>query len=402
MFTGGWMGWISYDFGREIERRASHPDGAERDRDWAIMEWQRCDQALVHDRATGGWWVVGEGWERVWHAVLHSATVPDGASSASGARTRVASAPPPAVRSLTRSRREAYIAACERVLEYIRAGDVYQVNLAHRLSHTFEGSARGFYRRLLAIASPWFGTYLEATDGSRRHALCSVSPELLFRIEGATGRIVARPMKGTRAPADGAAEALRESPKDQAELNMIVDLMRNDLGRVCEVGSVRVERGREVEWHGEPQAYIRDRATEHRATGGGILQATATISGVVRAGLTVADVIRALVPSGSVTGAPKIRAMQIIDELEPVRRGPYCGAIGIVGDDGSCAMNVGIRTALISGRVDPTSRACDAIVQGVMDYSVGAGIVADSVAESEWLETLDKAGVLNTALDPPV
>jgi para-aminobenzoate synthetase component 1 len=284
------------------------------------------------------------------------------------------------------------------VLEYIRAGDVYQVNLAHRLSYTFEGSTRELFQRLLVTASPWFGAYLEATDGARRHAVCSVSPELLFRIEGGTGRIVTRPMKGTRAPADGAAEALRESAKDQAELNMIVDLMRNDLGRVCEVGSVRVERGREVEWHGEPEPGSRDPATAHRATGLGILQATATVGGVVRAGLTVADVIRALVPGGSVTGAPKIRAMQIIDELEPMRRGPYCGAIGFVGDDGSCAMNVGIRTALIHGRADPASSARDAIAHGVMDYSVGAGIVADSAAESEWLETLEKAGVLR-ALD---
>lgn len=395
IFVGGWIGWISYDLGREIEPRAQlSACGAERDRDWPAMQWHRCDDALVHDRTTQAWWVVGEGWERVWQGVISNAQARRVLSTSrlagdNGSRFDLASC-------LARDGlpRERYIAACERVLEYIRAGDVYQVNLAHRISHTFEGSARAMFLRLLASASPWFGAYVEHTEGSIRQAVCSVSPELLFKIESATGRITTRPMKGTRAPGEGAIEALRQSSKDLAELNMIVDLMRNDLGRVCEVGSVRVERGREVEWHGRPSERGNATADDAQRSGQGILQATATVAGVVRRGTTLADVLRAIVPGGSVTGAPKIRAMQIIDELEPARRGPYCGAIGFVGDDGASAMNVAIRTALIRGRADPTSPALDAILHGLLDYSVGAGIVADSSAEAEWAETLEKARVL--------
>lgn len=402
VFSGGWIGWISYDLGREIEPRAQAPNAAAaRDRHWPIMEWHRCDQALVHDRATGAWWVVGEGWEHLWQGAMHA--VPPGPSHASRAESGVRTAPPES----GDAQRSRYFAACERVLEYIRAGDIYQANLAHRISHTFEGSARAMFRRLLSAASPWFGAYVERTQGDSRHAVCSVSPELLFKIDPATGRIVTRPMKGTRAPGPDAERALRESDKDRAELHMIVDLMRNDLGRVCEVGSVRVERGRDVEWHGAQGANARGHITDHdspappsTSSGGGaagILQATATVVGIVREGATLADVIRAIVPGGSVTGAPKIRAMQIIDELEPVRRGPYCGAVGFVGDDGSCAMNVAIRTALITGHSHPASSARDAIVDGTLDYSVGAGIVADSSPEAEWLETLEKAGVLRAA-----
>jgi len=158
--------------------------------------------------------------------------------------------------------------------------------------------------------------------------------------------------------------------------------MRNDLGRVCQFGSVRVEQERVIEKHGR-------RAEEQGS--GGILQATATVAGRLREGLGVSDLLRATFPGGSVTGAPKIRAMQIIEQLEPVERAPYCGAIGFVSDSGHAAFNVAIRTAMITGT---PGDARDEIKGGVLHWPVGAGIVADSDPGAEWEETLAKAGVI--------
>jgi anthranilate/para-aminobenzoate synthase component I len=173
-------------------------------------------------------------------------------------------------------------------------------------------------------------------------------------------------MKGTR-PAHADPDELRDSPKDRAELNMIVDLMRNDLGRVCEFGSLRVTDPRTIERHGS-----------------GVLQATATIQGRLRESSDLSDVLTACFPPGSVTGAPKVRAMQIIDEIEARDRGAYCGSVLVLDDSGAFVSSVGIRTAHIAN--------------GVLSYSAGAGIVADSVPEDEWAETLTKAEILATAL----
>lgn len=136
---------------------------------------------------------------------------------------------------------------------------------------------------------------------------------------------------------------------------------------------------------------------EHAGAGadGGLFQATGLVSGVLRSGASVHDVLRATFPGGSVTGAPKVRAMQVIDEIEPVRRGPYCGAAGFVSDSGRFMFNITIRSAVLSG--SPLPGGWDGLT-GMLDYSVGAGIVAESEPESEWRETLDKAGVLRTAL----
>src|SRR5690606_41029741 len=163
--------------------------------------------------------------------------------------------------------------------------------------------------------------YMElAGEGPETRAVVSASPELFFAFDPTSRRIVTRPMKGTR-PGGADPRELDRAEKDRAELNMIVDLMRNDLGRLCEFGTVRVEAAREIERHGaEETKRRRDGEAEREGAGSGILQATATVSGRVREGLGIADVLAAAFPGGSVTGAPKIRAMQITDELEPVRR----------------------------------------------------------------------------------
>lgn len=370
-FVGGWIGYFGYGLGRLIEPAAGHPRPPNDDRYWPELVLHRCPAAYVHDGLLGRWWVVGDEHD------IDSLPAP----TATGG----AALPPPEPgyhlgEFASGMGRESYERAVGRALEYIRDGDCYQVNLAHRLSGTFSGSARRMFGTLAAGAGPWYGGYVETPDkaGARR-VLVSASPELLLELDGASGRVVTRPMKGTRTLAAGPG-ALRDSEKDRAELAMIVDLMRNDLGRVCRFGTVRVDDPRAIEPHG-----------------GSVWQGVASVSGVLREGVRFGELMRATFPGGSVTGVPKIRAMQIIEELEPVARGPYCGAFGFISDCGNGALAMSIRTALLSGRAGAGPR--DMIADGVLDYPVGAGIVADSVPALEWEETLDKAAVL-AALGP--
>lgn len=314
------------------------------------MVWLECPAALVYDHWRAQWWRVGE---------------IDFPRAAPGERARWRAG---ALGS--EMGREAYIAAVRRALEYIRAGDVYQVNLAHRLRASFDGSPRELFGAMLARSRPWYGAFIEWDQAGTRRAIASQSPELFLNFDPATRELVTRPMKGTR-PA-GAAAALHESTKDRAELAMIVDLMRNDLGRVCSLGSVRVDEARVIERHGEGASEI--------------LQAAATVRGELPPDASAWDVLKAAFPGGSVTGAPKIRAMQIIAELERAARGPYCGAIGFVSDSGHMGFNLAIRTALLSGLA-----VSGGGMAGEVTFSVGAGIVADSRPEDEWDETMQKA-----------
>jgi para-aminobenzoate synthetase component I len=262
-----------------------------------------------------------------------------------------------------------YIRDVKRVLSLIRAGDVYQVNLTHRLQTVLHGSPRAFAAAFFETALPWHGTYIETTgtDG-RRRVIVSASPELFLDFDPRSRTVRTRPMKGTR-PATSDRSDLMHAEKDRAELNMIVDLMRNDLGSVCSYGSVKVDEPRTIECHGQS-----------------VLQATATVSGQVRGGLGLADVLEASFSPGSVTGTPKIRAMQIIDDLEQSPRGPYCGCMGLIDSTGRARLNVAIRTAIVTETDTPG--------RWLLEYPVGAGIVAESDPQSEWQETLDKAEVL--------
>jgi para-aminobenzoate synthetase component 1 len=219
------------------------------------------------------------------------------------------------------------------------------------------------YARLRRQSPAAYGACFSYADGV---AILSNSPELFLRVESDSRTVSTRPIKGTRPRQPGMEEALRRSEKDQAELNMIVDLERNDLGRVCEIGTVRVAQPREIEAH--PTVY----------------HGVATVEGRLRRDVTFIDLLRATFPGGSVTGAPKIRAMQIIEELEPVRRGPYCGAIGYVAGDGSIQFNVAIRTMIIES--------------GKVHVPVGGAVVADSDPAAEYEETLVKAKAMFDAL----
>jgi para-aminobenzoate synthetase component 1 len=258
----------------------------------------------------------------------------------------------------------AYESAVARAVEYIRAGDVFQVNLSQRFSAGLRERPRAIYERLRERFPAKYGAYLAYDD----HALLCNSPELFLQVSNRDGRrhVITRPIKGTRPRRPGMEEELRRSMKDQAELNMIVDLERNDLGRVCEVGSVRVTEPRAIEAH--PTVY----------------HGVATVEGVLREDVSFVDLLRATFPGGSVTGAPKIRAMEIIEELEPTRRGPYCGAIGYIAANGEMEFNVAIRTMIVKG--------------GLVHIPVGGGVVADSTPEAEYEETIVKARAMFEAL----
>lgn len=267
---------------------------------------------------------------------------------------------PPLATLTSNFTRDGYLRAVERAIEYIRAGDVFQVNLSQRFSAPLHEHPATLYARLRRQSPARHGACLCYDD----FAILSNSPELFLRVDGK--RVITRPIKGTRPRTVGMDAQLRDSVKDQAELNMIVDLERNDLGRVCEIGSVRVSERRAIEAH--PAVY----------------HGVATIEGTLRDRVSFVDLLRATFPGGSVTGAPKIRAMQIIEELEPIRRGPYCGAVGYLAANGVIEFNVAIRTMIVK--------------DNIVHIPVGGGIVADSDPVAEYEETLVKARAMFDAL----
>jgi para-aminobenzoate synthetase component 1 len=253
-----------------------------------------------------------------------------------------------------------YLAAVERVREYIFAGDIFQANLSQRFEAATDESAWSFYMRLRQRNAAPFAAFLDFPEV----VVVSASPERFLRVD-TTGHVETRPIKGTRprgfGPEHDAAlgQALAESAKDRAENLMIVDLMRNDLSRVCAPGSVRVSELFSLEHY----------ATVHHLV--------STVVGDLSPGTDAIDLVRAAFPGGSITGAPKLRAMEIIAELEPSRRGVYCGSIGYWSVTGELDTNIAIRTAVLQ--------------DGRAYFSAGGGIVADSNPEHEYLETLDKA-----------
>jgi para-aminobenzoate synthetase component 1 len=259
-----------------------------------------------------------------------------------------------------------FIAAVERARGYIRAGDIYQVNLSQRLAADFPGSGWELFQRLTAVSPAPFAAFFDGGD----FQIASSSPELFLRLSGA--HIRTRPIKGTRPrDADPARDArlayeLQTSPKELAELVMITDLLRNDLGKVCEFGSVQTPELARLERFAQVQHLV------------------STVEGRLRPEVTHLAALAACFPGGSITGAPKFRAMEIIDELEPVARGPYTGCHGYLGFNRESQLSISIRTAVCQG--------------GTAYFSTGAGIVADSVPAAEYEETLAKAAGFLAAL----
>jgi para-aminobenzoate synthetase component 1 len=254
---------------------------------------------------------------------------------------------------------DAYAAAFTRALDYIDAGDCYQINLAQRFSAPVSGDPWLAYQALRIVNPAPHAAYLNTPYGQ----ILSASPERFLKVE--QDAVETRPIKGTRARAGHPrldAEVMRElqaSEKDRAENVMIVDLLRNDLSKNCALGSVKVSKLFEIESF----------ATVHHLV--------STVTGRLRHDRDTLDLLRGCFPGGSITGAPKLRAMQIIEELETQRRGVYCGAIGYVGRNGNMDTSIAIRTLVCSN--------------GKVHFAAGGGIVADSRLEDEYQETFDKA-----------
>jgi para-aminobenzoate synthetase component 1 len=361
-FLGGLIGYLGYDLAPRIERL---PRRLPRDPNTGDIMLRLHDAALVVDHERGT-------------ARLHSFAMPD--ESRRDQRRRLDQwrdrlherTPTDPLRSeiaTPRSNytRAEYVAAVRRALEYIAAGDIFQVNLSQRFEADGSFDPLDLFLRLRRRSPAPYSAFLRLVNGG----VISASPELFYQTRG--DHILTRPIKGTRprgaTPDEDRrlADELRGSVKDRAELTMIVDLERNDLGRVCRYGSVRVV---------DPWA-IESFAQVHHLV--------ATVEGRLRPGAGPVDVVRAMFPGGSITGAPKIRAMQIIDELERCRRGVYTGAIGYFSRGGMSAFNIAIRTMV----AEP----------GRVTYQVGGGIVADSEPEAEYEETLHKGRALREVLE---
>ena len=276
------------------------------------------------------------------------------------AASRRPTAPLPRLAIESNFSREAYIDAVRAVLAYIGAGDVYQVNLSQRFAAPANGLAAASLYAALQTHNPMpFAAFVDC--GS--FALVSSSPECFLLRRGS--KVATFPIKGTRRRGSSEGEdaalirALASDPKERAEHVMIVDLERNDLGKICRIGSIGVET------FGQVTSF----PTLHHMI--------SKVAGELRAEVSLADILRATFPGGSITGAPKIRAMEIIDELEPVQRGFYTGSIGVLFADGDAVFNLAIRTATVTG---------DRVT-----YHAGGGLVADSIPEAEYAETLLKA-----------
>ncbi len=254
-----------------------------------------------------------------------------------------------------------YLATVQRAKAYIASGDVYQVNLSQRLSTSTDLPPAELYACLRQLSPVPYGAYLHCGD----FHILSASPERFLHFSPSCRTVETRPIKGTRPRGltpeldRKLATELLHSEKDLAELLMIVDLERNDLGRVCEIASIHVPERVALESYSN------------------IHHLVATVRGTLRSDADRIDLLKSCFPGGSITGAPKIRAMELIDELEPTNRGVYTGAIGYFGFDGTMDLNIAIRTCILK--------------EGRAYFHVGGGIVADSEPEAEYQETLDKA-----------
>ena len=391
-FQGGAAGYVAYDWGMMLERvpRPRYDDLAVPDLLLGLYDW-----VIAWDHAAGRAWVIStgipeRGAARERRAAQRLAFANDrlrglGAGGlparqkdavAPGApphQPRSSAAPSypvpdvPGVRS--NFTHEGYLDAVARVIEYVYAGDIFQANLSQRLQAPLVGAPLDLYRRLRQRNPAPFSAFLDFGD----LVVASSSPERFLQVQP-DGRVETRPIKGTRprglSPEHDAAlaRALVESDKDRAENVMIVDLLRNDLSRVCRPGTVRV-----------PELF----AIEHYAT---VHHLVSTVVGELAPEHGAVDLLRAAFPGGSITGAPKVRAMQIIAELEPTQRAAYCGSIGYLSLTGALDTSIVIRTCLVLGRD--------------VYFQVGGGVVADSDPEQEYCETLDKARALIAALVP--
>lgn len=353
-FAGGALGYWSYDLARRIMTLPDIADAAGQPPDLAvgIYDWALVLDHLQHSARLVSQQRYAGTAEMLPQLLFRLQGKPAHPSDTFRVHGRITSSFTPG----------SYATAFLKVQDYLQSGDCYQINLAQRFSAEAEGDAFGAYLELRSLNPAPYSAFLNLPQAQ---ILCN-SPERFISVRG--GRVETRPIKGTRPRSSDArqdqllADDLRNHPKDRAENLMIVDLLRSDLGKSCKPGSVRAPKLFEVESF----------ANVHHLV--------STVEGQLAEGRDALDVLRDCFPGGSVTGAPKLRAMQIIEQLEPVRRGVYCGAIGYVGFDGNMDTNIAIRTLVYNN--------------GIIRGWAGGGIVADSGERAEFQETLDKASAM--------
>lgn len=362
-FAGGWLGWLGYDLAREIEvlptlRRETLP--------FPVAFWYEPETFAILDHHQ----------QRLWLA----ATVPEDLEPMADRLSNpcIDTALPAPVQSaglILGSSQAAYQAAVDQAKRHIQAGDIFQANLSLRFAVDTTADSWTIYRRLQEINPSPFASYWRTPWGN----VVSCSPERLVSLQGR--RVETRPIAGTRSRGqspredDDFAQQLRDSAKDRAEHIMLVDLERNDLGRVCTWGSIRVDELMVI----EPYSHV--------------MHLTSNVVGSLKPGLTAVDLIRAVFPGGTITGCPKVRCMEIIEALEPLRRSLFYGSCGYLDCRGHLDLNILIRTLLCIPHGEQHST-----IWG----QVGAGIVADSQPELEWQESLQKAKAQLLAIGTPV
>lgn len=357
-FTGGAVGYLSYDLGRYLEKL---PHTVVDDQKFPQMYFAFYDKVLAFDHKHNKLFYCRTSFHEKHSDVQEEARQfvrKLFASKKNESSNRRVDASRELKDPVSNFTKDAYLKAVEKALEYILAGDIYQVNLSQRFTTTLLAPPWEIYKKLRVLNRAPMSAYL----GFDEISVLSSSPERFLKVQGR--KVETKPIKGTRGRGkdeiedERLKEELLASEKDRAELNMIVDLERNDLGRVCEYGSVKVSK----------HAIVESYATVHHLV--------STVEGVLREGLDIIDLLKASFPGGSITGAPKIRAMEIIDELEPTARSVYTGAIGYIDFNKDADLNIAIRTILLG--------------KEKLSFQVGGGIVADSDPEAEYEETLIK------------
>ena len=372
MFCGGWIGYFSYELGRYIEKL---PETTIDDLKMPLIRLCFYDRLIAYDHVEGSVWLIALELQGESEKPQDKLAVLEELLGES--QTKGISEPVPAdLETIDFSHircnmdKEYYLQTVEKIKRYIYDGEVYQINFSQRFECEYEAEAINLYHWQNHYNPSGYAAYI---DGGNFH-IVSTSPEMFITIDD--GFIRTKPIKGTRRRID---ETVRKntqakkintdnlnellySDKERAELNMIIDLERNDVAKICKPGTRKVTQPRTIESYPT------------------VFHAVATVAGELRDEITICDILKAMFPGGSITGAPKIRSMEIIDETEPTARGVYTGSIGFIGIDGSACLNIAIRTIIIENR--------KAFAQ------TGGGIVADSDPGFEWAETITKARAL--------
>jgi len=372
MFCGGWIGYFSYELGRYIEKL---PETAVDDVGAPLIRLCFYDRFIAYDHVEKNCWLIALQLPGEAEKVEDKLDVLE-RLLAESQKTTVPCPQPADLDNIDFSRirnnmdKDYYLRTVEKIRRYIYDGEVYQINFSQRFECDYSAEPISLFHWQNHHNPSGYAAYI---DGGNFHII-STSPEMFITITD--DAIRTKPIKGTRPRLSETGQAgdparqinaesfeeLLHSEKECAELNMIVDLERNDVAKICRPGTRTVIRPRTIETYPT------------------VFHAVATVGGRLREDVTFCDVLRAMFPGGSITGAPKIRSMEIIDETEPTARGPYTGSIGYIGIDGNVCLNIAIRTIIIAGR--------KAFAQA------GGGIVADSDPQAEWAETITKARAL--------